>query len=130
MSDYTLTVHLDADPAEAEERIRAALAEEGFGILTEIDVAQTLKGKLDVDIPPYTILGACNPPLAHQAIQADEHVGALLPCNVLVRAHPDGGTEIAAADPEAMLSLSSSPELADLACDAKERIERALAAVG
>jgi len=127
--DYTLTVRLDTDAADAEERIRAALADEGFGILTEIDVQATLKEKLDVDMAPYTILGACNPQLAHQAIEADEHVGALLPCNVLVRALPDGTTEIAAADPQAMLGVSTSDDLRELAVDARGRIEQALRAV-
>lgn len=130
MSQYTLTVRVDAEPAEVEERIRAALADEGFGILTEIDVQATLKTKLDHDMRPYTILGACNPPLAKDAIEMDEDIGALLPCNVVVRAHPEGGTEIVAADPEQMLALSSkADELNALACDAKERIQRALATV-
>lgn len=130
MPTYTLTVHVDADPATAEERVRAALADEGFGILTEIDVQATLKSKLDHDMRPYKILGACNPPLAKQAIETDEDIGALLPCNVVVRAHPDGGTEIVAADPEQMLAISSEADaLNALACDAKERIERALAKV-
>ena len=127
--DYTLTVHLDADPGEAEERIREALAAEGFGILTEIDVQATLAAKLEVEMPAYTILGACNPSLAHRAIQADEHIGAMLPCNVVVRAHPDGGTEIAAADPEVMLGVSAGESLAELADEARARIQRALDAV-
>ena len=130
-SDYTMTVRLDADPAEADRRIREALADEGFGILTEIDVQATLKAKLDVDMPVYTILGACNPPLANRAIDAEVHVGALLPCNVLVREHPEGGTEIAAADPVVMLGVADGgDELAALAAEARAAIERALAAVG
>lgn len=127
--DYTMTIRLTDDPASAEERIREALSDEGFGILTEIDVQATLREKLDVEMGAYTILGACNPPLAHQAIEADEHVGALLPCNVLVRALPDGGTEIAAADPEAMLGVADNDGLRDLADEARERIQRALDAV-
>jgi uncharacterized protein (DUF302 family) len=126
MAQYTFQIRLDTDPAEAEQRIRQALADEGFGILTEIDVQATLKRKLDLDMPDYRILGACNPPLAHQAIETDQDIGALLPCNVVVRAHPDGGSEIVAADPEAMLSLSPhADDLAELAGDAKQRIQRA-----
>ena len=126
MSDYTMTITLDTDLAETEERVRAALAEEGFGILTEIDVQATLKQKLDLDMRPYTILGACNPPLAHQAIEADQDIGALLPCNVIVRAHPDGGSELVAADPEAMLAVSPhADDLRQIASEAKQGIQRA-----
>lgn len=125
MSHYTMTVTIDADPAEAEERVREALAAEGFGILSEIDVQAKLEEKLGQDIGPYKILGACNPPLALQAIDLDPDIGALLPCNVLLRANPDGGTDVAAADPEAMLALASD-DLADIAADAKQRLRRAL----
>lgn len=131
MTEYTFTTRVDADPADAEQQIRQALAEEGFGILTEIDVAATLKQKLDLDMRPYKILGACNPPLAHQAIETDQDIGALLPCNVVVRAHPDGGSELVAADPEAMLAISPhADDLRQLAADAKQGIQRALDAVG
>ena len=122
---YTMTVTTSLDPAAAEEAVTAALADEGFGILSRIDVQAKLSEKLDQDIGTYTILGACNPPLASQAIAADGDIGALLPCNVLVRANADGGTDIAAADPESMLQLSDA-DLAELACDAKDRIQRAL----
>lgn len=125
---YTLTVTTPMPPDQAEARVRETLQAEGFGILSEIDVQAKLQDKLDEDIGPYTILGACNPPLARQAIAADLDVGALLPCNVLIRANPGGGTDIVAADPEAMLAVSDA-DLADLACDAKERIQRALDAV-
>lgn len=131
MSEYTFTTRVDADPPDAEQRIRQALADEGFGILTEIDVQATLKQKLDLDMRPYKILGACNPPLAHQAIVTDQDIGALLPCNVVVRAHPDGGSELVAADPEAMLAISPHAEdLRQLAADAKRAIQRAFDAVG
>lgn len=130
MRDYTFRTKLGVEPAEAEQQIRHALADQGFGILTEIDVQATMKAKLDKDMPPYKILGACNPPLAHQAIQADLDIGALLPCNVVVRAHPDGGTELIAADPEAMLALSAQSEaIAPIAADAKNRIRQAFDAV-
>ncbi len=125
---YTLTVTTPMPPDQAEARVRETLQAEGFGILSEIDVQAKLQDKLGEDIGAYTILGACNPPLARQAIAADLDVGALLPCNVLIRANPAGGTDIVAADPEAMLAVSDA-DLTDLACDAKERIQRALDAV-
>jgi uncharacterized protein (DUF302 family) len=129
-TDYTFGIHIEADPIVAEERIRQALADEGFGILTEIDVQATLKEKLDVTMRPYRILGACNPALANQAIETDENIGALLPCNVVVRAHPDGGSEIVAADPQTMLAVSPrADDLADIATEAGKRLRRALDAV-
>lgn len=123
MPKYTLTVTVPGTPAEVEERVRGALAEEGFGVLTEIDVQATLKAKLDVDLEPYKILGACNPPLAHKAIQRDPDVGALLPCNVVVRGS-DGETVVQAIDPEAMLGVADG--LDEIAGDVRERLERAL----
>jgi uncharacterized protein (DUF302 family) len=120
-----MTVTIDADPAEAEERTRAALQEQGFGILSEIDVEGALREKLGEEIGAYKILGACNPPLAKQAIDVDPDVGALLPCNVLIRANPAGGTDVAAADPLAMLALG--PEgLTPIAEDARRRLDAAL----
>jgi len=130
MADYTLTVHLDVDPADAERQVRNALEEQGFGVLTEIDVAATVKAKLDVDMPAYRVLGACNPSLAHQALQADPDIGALLPCNVVVRAAEDGGTDVIAADPRAMLRLSAAKALDSIADDAGDRLQRALHALG
>jgi uncharacterized protein (DUF302 family) len=129
MSDYTMTITVDDDPETAESRIREALADEGFGILSEIDVQAALREKLGEDVGAYKILGACNPPLAHQAIAVDPDIGALLPCNVLVRANPDGGTDIAAADPRAMLSIAGTG-LDDVATEARERIRRALETLG
>ena len=122
---YTLTVTVDADPAEAEQRIRAALQEQGFGILSEIDVEGALREKLGEEIGAYKILGACNPPLAKRAVEADPDIGALLPCNVLLRANPDGGTDVAAADPQAMLSLGAAG-LEEVASEARQRIRTAL----
>lgn len=130
MADYTLTVHLDVDPADAERQVRNALEEQGFGVLTEIDVAATVKAKLDVDVPAYRVLGACNPSLAHQALQADPDIGALLPCNVVVRAAEDGGTDVIAADPRAMLRLSAAKALDSIADDAGDRLQRALHTLG
>lgn len=128
LSTYTMTVTIDADPAEAEERTRAALQDQGFGILSEIDVQAALRDKLGEAIGAYKILGACNPALAKQAIDVDPDVGALLPCNVLIRANPAGGTDVAAADPLAMLALG--PEgLTPIAEDARRRLEAALTAL-
>ena len=123
---YTLTVTLDAPLDEAEPRVREALGDEGFGILSEIDVQATLQEKLGEDVGGYKILGACNPPLARKAIAADADIGALQPCNVLLRANSSGGTDVAAADPQEMLSLAGNDDLQGIAQDARERIVRAL----
>jgi uncharacterized protein (DUF302 family) len=114
---------------EADQRVRDALKEEGFGILTEIDVSATLKNKLDVDFPRYNILGACNPPLAHQALQAEPDVGLLLPCNVVVRELPDGQTVIEALDPVKQLGIAGTPKLDEFANTVRERLARAIEAV-
>jgi uncharacterized protein (DUF302 family) len=125
---YVLRARTDVDPEVAEQRIRAALADEGFGVLTEIDVTATLKAKLDVEVPPYRILGACKPAYAHQAIGIDPAIGGLLPCNVVVRAHPDGGSELIAVDPVAMLGLADDPQLSEVATQVAAELERALTA--
>jgi uncharacterized protein (DUF302 family) len=115
---------------EADRRVREALKNEGFGVLTEIDVSATLKEKLDVEFPKYAILGACNPPLAHQALQAEPDVGLLLPCNVVIRALPDGQTMVEALDPVKQLGVADAPALAGLAEDVRERMRRVIAAIG
>ena len=125
---YVLRQRIDATPREAEERIRAALADEGFGVLTEIDVRETLRAKLDVETPPYRILGACKPQYAHQAIEIDAAIGGLLPCNVVVREHPDGGSELIAIDPNAMMALTEVPEMTEIASQVREELDRALRA--
>ncbi|MBF0285787.1 MAG: DUF302 domain-containing protein [Magnetococcales bacterium] len=114
---------------EAVSAIRAALAEQGFGILSEIDVAATLKKKLGVDHPPTLILGACNPPLAHRAMSAAPDIAVLLPCNVVVRVNAAGGVEIAAVDPMVMARMIDHPEVGQVALEADKKIRAALAAV-
>ncbi|MFZ0012771.1 MAG: DUF302 domain-containing protein [Acidimicrobiia bacterium] len=113
---------------EAEARMRSALADEGFGILTEIDVAATLKNKLDVSVPPYRILGACNPQLAHEALKAEQSIGLLLPCNVIIY-ETDDGSVIEVLEPNLMAELTSNNDLGELAKNARSRLERALATV-
>ena len=115
--------------ADALERVRRELAREGFGIITEMDMAATLRKKLGVEIRPYVILGACLPALAHQALAAQPDAGLLLPCNVAVYAEDAERTMIAALDPEVMLGLARDPALEPLASEARGRLTRALEAV-
>jgi uncharacterized protein (DUF302 family) len=122
------TVALPYDAAVT--RTREALAAEGFGVLTEIDVRATLKQKLDVEFQPYVILGACNPPLAHQALTAERDIGLLLPCNVVVHATDDPGrSRVTILNPEAALSLASNEAIRPLAVEVRARLERVLSAV-
>ena len=129
MSDYGITVTLNTGYPDAVERTRAALAEQGFGVLTEIDVAATMKAKLDVDLAPYVILGACNPPLAHRAISAEPSIGLLLPCNVVVRSVDDAHTLVEAMDPQVMVQVTGDPRLAEVADEAKTKLAAALQAL-
>jgi uncharacterized protein (DUF302 family) len=114
---------------QALERVTAELAKEGFGVLTEIDVAATLKKKLGKDMPPYRILGACNPQFAHRAIEVEPQIGALLPCNVVVREDKSGGTVVEIMDPQAVLQLVDRPEIGEIAAEVRKRLERVLAAL-
>lgn len=123
---YTVTRTLERSYEDTVQAVREALAEQGFGVLTEIDLAGTLKQKLDVDIPPQVILGACRPPLAYAALQADPSVGALLPCNVVVRALEDGSTRVEILDPETMVTLTGEEELRPVADEARRRLLAAL----
>ena len=118
---YTLTATTATPFAAAVERVRAELKEEGFGVLCEIDVQATLREKLGVEQEPYTILGACNPPLAHRALSAEPQLGTLLPCNVVVYRR-DGETHISAVDAERMLSLVGNDELAPVAAEVRSRL--------
>ena len=114
---------------QALDRVTAALKEEGFGVLTEIDVKETLKKKLDVDFRRYVILGACNPTLAHRALTTQPQLGLLLPCNVVVQQAADGVT-VSIADPRAMFSLVANPGLAPIVEDADQRLRRVIASLG
>jgi uncharacterized protein (DUF302 family) len=123
-----VTVPLPYD--SAVERVRTELSKEGFGVLTEIDVRATMRKKLDVDFRPYIILGACNPPLAHQALSAEREIGLLLPCNLIVYAADSPGQSVVSAmDPVAALSLAGKAEIEPLAREVRTRLERVLTAV-
>ena len=115
--------------AETVACVTKALSEEGFGILTDIDVAATMKAKLNEVIPPYRILGACNPPLAHRAIKAEPSIGLLLPCNVVVRENDVGSVRVEFMDTDAVLKLVGKPEIDALAIEVRQRLERVMAAV-
>lgn len=122
MMSYTINRLLpDTGIDAAEERVRSALAARGFGVLTEIDVAATMKKKLDLDLPAYRILGACNPGMAHQAIGLEPRVGAMLPCNVILRA-VDGGVEVSAIDPVASMLAIDNPDLKAVAGKVREML--------
>lgn len=121
---YHFSTTLDTDMTSAVESVTEALAAEGFGILTEIDVQATLKKKIDVDFRPYLILGACNPEFAHKALLAEDKIGTMLPCNVVVQDIGDGKIEVSVVDPAASMSAVSNPALEGIAGDVRAKLQR------
>ncbi len=120
---YYYSRTIDSSFEETIDRVTEALKEQGFGILTEIDVKETLKKKLDVDFRQYRILGACNPPFAYQALQAEDKVGVMLPCNVIVQETSDGKIEVAAVDPIASMAAIDNPGLQGIAGEVRQRLK-------
>lgn len=129
MSRYTFAAALPEPIEQIRPRIETALKDEGFGVLTEIDVAATLKAKLGLELTPYLILGACNPQLAHRALEIDPSIGALLPCNVVLQESGNSGTIVEIIDPAAALGIAGSPGIEPIATEAAERLRRVLDAV-
>ena len=123
---YYLSKTLQTSFDAAVEKVTEALKKEGFGVLTEIDMQATMKKKLDVDIQKYKILGACNPPLAYQAIQAEDKIGLMLPCNVIVQELAGGGTEVAAIDPVASMQAVDNPQLGEVGKQVQGKLKRVI----
>jgi uncharacterized protein (DUF302 family) len=124
---FSKTVAMDFQAAV--DKVTAELKARGFGILTQIDVRQTLKAKLDVEFRPYLILGACNPPFAYRALQAEDKIGTMLPCNVIVQQHADGSVEVSAVDPMASMAAVPNAELASVAEEVRNRLRAVIEAV-
>jgi uncharacterized protein (DUF302 family) len=125
---YSFGRTIDADFPQAIERVTQALGKEGFGVLSDIDVAGTLKKKVGLDMPAYRILGACNPQFAHRALEAEPEIGTLLPCNVVLRAE-GAKTRVDIMDPLAVMKLTGKPEIAAIAKEVRGRLDRVLAAL-
>ncbi len=126
---YGFTTNISGGFEEVRQRAIEALQAEGFGVLTEINVADKLHEKVGADLRPYTILGACSPPLAYQAIQADPDIGMLLPCNVIVREEADGSQTVGFMDPQAVMAMTDNSQLAEVAEEVRARLERVRAAL-
>ena len=126
MSFYYFNTIVQLPLAEAEERVTEKLSEEGFGILTEIDVKATLKEKLDVEFRPYKILGACNPPFAYRALEAEDKIGTMLPCNIILQEVAEGLTEVAAVDPLASMQAVKNEQLTEVAGEVRDRLRRVI----
>lgn len=129
MSKYGFGKIVDLSFDDAIEHVTHALQGEGFGVLADIDVAGAMKKKLNQDMPPYRILGACNPPLAHRALECEPSIGLLLPCNVVVRQDGAGAVHVEFMDPNAVLELVGKPEIAQLAGEVRQRLERVMQAL-
>ena len=127
--NYGFGKTVDVSFADAVDRVTQALQQEGFGILSDIDVAATLKKKLNKDMPPYRILGACNPPLADRAITIEPSIGLLLPCNVVVRQDDADLVHVEVMNTDAVLKLVDKPEISELASDVRQRLERVMASI-
>lgn len=123
---YALTKQVEGTISEVDSKVRTALAEEGFGVLTEIDVQATLKKKLDVDRRPYVILGACSPPLANRALEVELPIGLLLPCNVTIFEGEEGQVYVQAINPAVMFEVVENPEVVGVATEVGERLQAAL----
>lgn len=126
---YSFSVEIEGQFDDVIEKVTAALKEEGFGVLTDIDFAGTIKNKLGIERSAYRILGACNPPLANQAVNADPDAGVLLPCNVVVRDNDNGSCAVVVMDPMAVISLSDNAEVAKVASEANDRLQRVKASL-
>jgi len=128
MTELALKMTMRGTVTSVGDRVRAALKDQGFGVLTEIDMASTLKEKIDADLEPYLILGACNPALAHRAVSVKREIGLLLPCNVVVRQDPEDAdlVHVEAMNPNLMVQFADDPGLADVAAEATERIQMAI----
>jgi len=121
---YYFSKTLDTSFEKAIETVTEALSQEGFGVLTDIDIKATLKKKLDVDVANYRILGACNPPFAYEALQAEDKIGAMLPCNVIVQEKEDGKVEVSAVDPVASMQAIENPKLGDVADTIQKKLKK------
>jgi len=129
MSYYFSTILKNTSYEQAIELATRELQKEGFGVLTQINVKETLKNKIDADFRPYIILGACNPHFAHKALLAEDKLGVFLPCNVVVEQHDDGSVEVSTVDPHAMMASVTNPELEELAEEVRQKVQRVIEGV-